>query len=68
MAFTLEDAKGRELLVVNDNGQFVFSRFVDMDNVTKNELADIYESLSGGSRVDFLDFLDFNGTVGRFCS
>ena len=68
MAFTLEDSKGRELLVVNDNGQFAFSRFSDMDDTTKNELADMYESLSGDSREGFLGFLNFNNNIGRFCS
>jgi len=68
MAFTMEDSKGRKLLIVNDKGQYAFSRFPDMDNATKDELTEIYESLSGESRKGFLEFLDFKGNMGRFCS
>ena len=64
----MEDSKGRKVLVVDDNGQFAFSRFPDMDEVTKDELVEMYESLSGKPSTDFLDFLDFKGNVEQFCS
>jgi len=66
--FTVEDDKGRELLVVNDEGQFVFSRFNDLDNDTKETLKEMYESLSGKSSDDFLRFLNFDNNVEQFCS
>ena len=68
MAFTLEDNKGREVLVVNDNWQFAFSRFSDMDDMTKEELVEMYESLSGKTGKDFQDFLNFKSNVEQFCS
>jgi len=68
MAFTLEDNKGRKILIVNDNGQYAFSRFQDMDDTTKDKLVEIYESLSGQSGEEFLEFLNFEGNVEQFCS
>lgn len=68
MAFTLEDDNGRTLLVVNDNGQFAFSRFPDMNIQTKTELIEIYKELSGTISNEFLDFLDFRNNTEQFCS
>lgn len=68
MAFTVEDDRGRELLVVNDEGQFAFSRFSDIDDDTKEMLNDMYESLSGKASKEFLRFLNFDNDMEQFCS
>jgi len=66
MAFTFEDSKGRALLVINDDGQFAFSRFADISTEDKNKIKEIYRTLSDEDANDFNDFLDFKDV--EFCS
>lgn len=63
----VRDKKGRILLEVQED-RCVVSRFIDMDNVTKESIIELFTELTGKDNLQVRCFLDFKSEVQEFCS
>ena len=63
----IKDKNGR-ILLESKGSRFIISRFVDMDNATKDKIAELYFDLTGKSKEDAIKFLNFESDIGSFCS
>jgi hypothetical protein len=67
MATILEDEKGRILLRMNSNGEFLVARYPDMTEETKEYLLKVYKEISNGDVNKLKRFINFEEDH-EFCS
>jgi len=63
-----KDEKGRPIIKINDNGELVVGRYVDMTPTCKDYVASVYSELTGTDNKKIMDFLNYESDEGEFCS
>lgn len=54
----VKDKKGR-IVFESKGGRFIISRFIDMDQKTKEAISELYSDLSEGNKEEAIRFLNF---------
>ena len=63
----IKDSKGRSIIKINDNGQVVAGRYIDTPEELKNQVIEIFSSLTNKDPQKLRDFLDFKDDEDSFC-
>lgn len=62
------DEKGRPIIKINDHGEMVIGRYVDMTPICKDYVSSVYCELTGKNKAEVMDFLNYESNEGEFCS
>jgi len=67
--YSLKDAKGRDLLIINDKGDVVLGRYPDLTKKEKEKFIDFYEEIGGEfDKQELINFLNYEDDNDLFCS
>ena len=64
----VKDKKGRPIIKVDGNGNILVGRYVDMEEICKEFVCEVYCDLTGGDPVKIMSFLNYESNEGEFCS
>ena len=67
LSVTVRDDKDRQIIKGNGDN-IAIARFLDMDDKTKNCVAEIYQTLTGKDIQEVMDFLNYKTNESEFCS
>lgn len=63
-----KDDKGRPIIKINDLGELVVGRYVDMTDECKDYISTLYSELTGTDVKKIRTFLNYESDEGEFCS
>jgi glucose-6-phosphate isomerase len=64
----IKDSRGREIVRINNKGQIVIARYPDMNEQFKKYVTDLYSELTGKSKKEIVNFLNYKTEENEFCS
>jgi len=63
-----KDDKGRPIIKINDHGEMVVGRYVDMTDACKDYVSTLYSELTGTDIDKIKSFLNYESDESEFCS